>query len=197
MGYRNGLIVECIVYAYKINKNVNSVMRLIVDFTAHIENLEVGQSISLNGTCLTITKIMNNHYCEFDITNETIKKTTIGNLKLGDEINMERSIIIGSRLDGHFVLGHIDGVGTINKLEKKLTETKIWIKIPKKLTNFVVQKGSISIDGISLTIVDIINNVFSVCIIPQTLKITNFGTKKVGDKVNIETDILAKYIIKK
>ncbi len=190
-------IVECIVYAYKINKNVNSVMRLIVDFTAHIENLEVGQSISLNGTCLTITKIMNNHYCEFDITNETIKKTTIGNLKLGDEINMERSIIIGSRLDGHFVLGHIDGVGTINKLEKKLTETKIWIKIPKKLTNFVVQKGSISIDGISLTIVDIINNVFSVCIIPQTLKITNFGTKKVGDKVNIETDILAKYIIKK
>ncbi len=99
-------------------------------------------------------------------------------------------------MEGHFVLGHVDGVGVIKKIEKKPKEIKIWFEIPKNLTKFVVQKGSIAIDGISLTVVDVQKNLASVCLIPHTVDVTNFHTRKIGDKVNIETDILGKYILK-
>ena len=100
------------------------------------------------------------------------------------------------RLEGHFVLGHIDGVATITKIEKKPKEVKIWFKIPKKLTKYIVKKGSIALDGISLTLVDVKKDVASVCLIPHTIKVTNFKSKKIGDKLNIETDVLGKYILK-
>jgi len=99
-------------------------------------------------------------------------------------------------MEGHFVLGHIDGVGIIKKIEKKPKEVKIWFEVPKNLSKFIVKKGSIAIDGISLTVVDIKKNIASVCLIPHTMKVTNFHSKKIGDKLNIETDILGKYILK-
>ena len=131
----------------------------------------------------------------FEMIDETMKKTDLGNLKVGSLINIERSLKIGERLEGHFVLGHVDGVATITKIEKKPKEVKVWFKIPKKLVKYVVEKGSIALDGISLTVVDTKNDLASVCLIPHTVEITNFKTKQIGDKLNIETDVLGKYIL--
>ena len=110
-------------------------------------------------------------------------------------MNLERSVKVGDSLEGHFVLGHIDGVGIITRLEKKSNQIKIWIELPKNLSRYVTQKGSITIDGISLTVVEKLKNTFSVSIIPHTMKITNLELKKIGDKVNIETDVLGKFIL--
>jgi len=126
---------------------------------------------------------------------ETIKKTNLGSLERGDQVNIERSLKVGERLEGHFVLGHVDGVGIISKIEKQTNQVQIWIKIPKELSKHVIKKGSITVDGISLTIVDKLKDQFSVSIIPHTMQVTNLGYKKIGDKVNIETDILGKYIL--
>ena len=171
-----------------------SAIKLKVDLSKNSKGLKIGQSVALNGVCLSVTNISKN-ICSFEMIDETMKKTDLGNLKVGSLINIERSLKIGERLEGHFVLGHIDGVATITKIEKKQKEVKIWFRIPKKLAKYVVQKGSIALDGISLTLVDVKNDLASVCLIPHTIKITNFRTKKIGDKLNIETDILGKYIL--
>lgn len=168
---------------------------MTVDLGKHAKGLKIGQSVALNGVCLTVTGISNSK-CNFEMIEETTKKTDLGNLKEGGVINIERSLKVGDRMEGHFVLGHVDGVGIIKKIERKPKEIKIWFEIPKNLAKFVVQKGSIAIDGISLTVVDVQKNLASVCLIPHTVDVTNFHTRKIGDKVNIETDILGKYILK-
>ena len=180
----------------KIEKNTKnrSAIKVSVDLGKNSKGLKIGQSVALNGVCLSATKISKNN-CMFEMIDETMKKTDLGNLKVGSLINIERSLKVGERLEGHFVLGHVDGVAIITKIEQKPKEVKIWFKIPKKLTKYVVQKGSIALDGISLTVVDAKNDLASVCIIPHTMKITNFKTKKIGDKLNIETDVLGKYIL--
>ena len=181
----------------KISQNTKnrSAFQMTVDLGKHAKGLKVGQSVALNGVCLSATKISKNK-CDFEMIDETIKQTDLGNLVPGDKVNIERSLKIGDRIEGHFVLGHVDGVGIIKKIEKKPKEIKVWFEVPKKLVKFVVKKGSIAIDGISLTVVDVTKNNASVCLIPHTIKITNFQSKKVGDKINIETDILGKYILK-
>ena len=181
----------------KISQNTKnrSAFQMTVDLGKHAKGLKVGQSVALNGVCLSATKISKNK-CDFEMIDETIKQTDLGNLVSGDKVNIERSLKIGDRMEGHFVLGHVDGVGIIKKIEKKPKEVKVWFEVPKKLVKFVVKKGSIAIDGISLTVVDVTKNNASVCLIPHTIKITNFQSKKVGDKINIETDILGKYILK-
>ena len=166
-----------------------------VDLGKHSTGLKIGQSVALNGVCLSVTKISKNK-CNFEMIDETIKKTDLGNLKVGGIVNIERSLKVGDRMEGHFVLGHVDGVGIIKKIEKKPKEVKLWFEIPKNLSKYVVKKGSIALDGISLTVVDKKKNNASVCLIPHTMKVTNFKSKKVGDKINIETDILGKYILK-
>jgi riboflavin synthase len=190
-------IIEGIGTVKKINRNTtnHSVVQISVDLGKYAKGLKIGQSVALNGVCLSVTNISKNQ-CDFEMINETIKKTDLGNLKKGSIVNIERSLKAGDRLEGHFVLGHVDGVGTITKFEKKPKEVKVWIEIPKNLEKYVVQKGSIAIDGISLTVVDVKDQKFSVCLIPHTMKVTNFYSKSVGDKVNIETDILGKYILK-
>ena len=180
----------------KIEKNTKnqSAIKVLVDLGKNSRGLKIGQSVALNGVCLSATNISKNN-CMFEMIDETMKKTDLGNLKVGSLINIERSLKVGERLEGHFVLGHVDGVAIITKIEQKPKEVKIWFKIPKKLTKYVVQKGSIALDGISLTVVDAKNDLASVCVIPHTMKITNFKTKKIGDKLNIETDVLGKYIL--
>ena len=180
----------------KIEKNTKnqSAIKVLVDLGKNSRGLKIGQSVALNGVCLSATNISKNN-CMFEMIDETMKKTDLGNLKVGSLINIERSLKVGERLEGHFVLGHVDGVAIITKIEQKPKEVKIWFKIPKKLAKYVVQKGSIALDGISLTVVDAKKELGSVCIIPHTMKITNFKTKKVGDKLNIETDVLGKYIL--
>ena len=180
----------------KIEKNTKnrSAIKVLVDLGKNSRGLKIGQSVALNGVCLSATNISKNN-CMFEMIDETMKKTDLGNLKVGSLINIERSLKVGERLEGHFVLGHVDGVAIITKIEQKPKEVKIWFKIPKKLTKYVVQKGSIALDGISLTVVDAKNDLASVCIIPHTMEITNFKTKKIGDKLNIETDVLGLSLI--
>jgi len=170
-----------------------SAIQMTVNLGKYAKGLKIGQSVAINGVCLSATKISKNN-CIFEMIDETTKKTDLGNVKAGSTVNVERSLKVGDRLEGHFVLGHIDGVATITKIEKKPKEVKFWFKIPKKLTKYVVKKGSIALDGISLTVVDAKKDLASVCLIPHTIKVTNFKSKKVGDKLNIETDILGKYI---
>jgi riboflavin synthase len=181
----------------KITQNTKnrSAFQMTVDLGKNAKGLKVGQSVALNGVCLSATKISKNK-CDFQMIDETIKKTDLGNLVKGSKVNIERSLKVGDRMEGHFVLGHVDGVAIIKKIEKKPKEIKVWFEVPKKLAKFVVKKGSIAIDGISLTVVDVTKNKASVCLIPHTMKVTNFHSKKVGDKINIETDILGKYILK-
>ena len=181
----------------KIVKNTKnrSAVKMTVNLGKCAKGLKIGQSVALNGVCLTVTKLSKN-LGRFEMIDETTKKTDLGNLKIGSIVNVERSLKAGERLEGHFVLGHVDGVGTITKIQKKPKEVKVWFNVPKKLAKYIVNKGSIAIDGISLTVVEAKNNNVSVCFIPHTIQVTNFKTKKVGDKVNIETDILGKYILK-
>lgn len=190
-------IIEGIGKVEKIEQSTSnrSAIKMTVDLGKYSKGLKVGQSIALNGVCLTVTNL-NNNKCNFEIIDETTKKTDLGNLKKGSIVNIERSLKAGDRLEGHFVLGHVDGVGIIKKIEKKPKEVQVWFEIPKNLARYVVKKGSIAIDGISLTVVDVKKNLVSVCLIPHTVDVTNFHSKKIGDKVNIETDILGKYILK-
>ena len=167
-------------------------MKIKIDKIA--KGLKVGDSVAINGVCLTAVNISKG-ITEFEMIGETIKKTNLGSLERGDQVNIERSLKVGERLEGHFVLGHVDGVGIISKIEKQTNQVQIWIKIPKELSKHVIKKGSITVDGISLTIVDKLKDQFSVSIIPHTMQVTNLGYKKIGDKVNIETDILGKYIL--
>ena len=178
----------------KITKN-RSAIEMTIDLGKQVKGLKIGQSVALNGVCLTATKISKSK-CIFEMIEETTKKTDLGNLKVGGVVNIERSLKAGDRLEGHFVLGHVDGVAIIKKILKKPKEVQVYFDVPKNLVKYIVKKGSIAIDGISLTVVDIKKTLAYVSLIPHTIEITNFHTKKVGDKVNIETDILGKYILK-
>ena len=190
-------IVEGIGKVKKISKATKnrSAIQMIVDLGKHGKGLKTGQSVALNGVCLTVTKLSKTG-STFEMIEETTKKTDLGNLKVGGIVNIERSLKAGDRLEGHFVLGHVDGVGIIKKIQKKPKEVQVWFEVPKNLSKFIVKKGSIAMDGISLTVVDVKNNLASICLIPHTIEVTNFKTKNIGDKVNIETDILGKYILK-
>lgn len=181
-----------VMFDKKTNNRSAAIMKIKLNKIA--KGLKVGDSVAINGVCLTAVNISKG-ITEFEMIGETIKKTNLGSLERGDQVNIERSLKVGERLEGHFVLGHVDGVGIISKIEKQTNQVQIWIKIPKELSKHVIKKGSITVDGISLTIVDKLKDQFSVSIIPHTMQVTNLGYKKIGDKVNIETDILGKYIL--
>ena len=181
-----------VLFNKKTNNRSAAKMKIKLDKIA--KGLKVGDSVAINGVCLTAINISKG-ITEFEMVGETIKKTNLGSLERGDKVNIERSLKVGERLEGHFVLGHVDGIGVISKIEKQINQVQIWIKVPKELSKYVIKKGSITVDGISLTIVDKLKDQFSVSIIPHTMQVTNLGYKKIGDKVNIETDILGKYIL--
>jgi riboflavin synthase len=190
-------IIEGIGKIKKISNDTKnrSAIQMTVDLGKHGKGLKTGQSVALNGVCLTVLKLSKTD-CTFEMIEETTKKTSLGNLKPKEIVNLERSLKAGDRLEGHFVLGHVDGVGIIKKIQKKPKEVQVWFVVPKILSKYIVKKGSIAMDGISLTVVDVKNNLASICLIPHTIEVTNFKTKNIGDKVNIETDILGKYILK-
>ncbi len=156
--------------------------------------LKKGDSVCINGACLTAAKLSKGE-AEFEMVSETIRRTNLGRTKPGEMVNIERSLRVGDRLEGHFVLGHVDGTGVIEDIQKMLSETTIWIKLDQWLTKSLVPKGSIAVDGISLTLVGIEGDRVSVSLIPHTLKVTTLGMKRRGDYVNIETDILGKYVM--
>ena len=175
----------------KGRKGADTAMRVKLGRLAR--GLKRGDSVSINGACLTVTKLSKNE-AEFEMVAETIRRTNLGRVKSGDSVNIERSMKVGDRLEGHFVLGHVDGTGIIEKIEKLPAETKIWIRLEKGLAKSLVSKGSIAVDGISLTLVDVRGDLVSVSLIPHTLDVTTLGLRRKGDRVNIETDILGKYV---
>lgn len=156
---------------------------------------KIGDSISVNGVCLTVVSKIGDEI-SFDLSEETIKSTNLGRLKTGDRVNLEPSLTPESKIGGHFVTGHVDAVGKIKKKTKMGDMLKFEIEVPKNMEDFFVRKGSVAVDGISLTVVDIYEDSFTVVIIPHTAKMTTLGFKGVGDSVNIEADILGKYVVK-
>jgi riboflavin synthase len=157
--------------------------------------LKVGDSVSVSGACLTVSKLSKGD-ADFQMVAETVRRTSLGSLKPNDKVNIERSLKMGERLEGHFVLGHVDGTGVIEDIIEKPTETTIWIKLDETTARSVVPKGSIAVDGVSLTLVETKGNRVSISLIPHTLKMTTLGLRSKGDRVNIETDILGKYVTK-
>jgi len=170
-------------------------MRLSVDLDSLSDNCSVGDSIAVNGVCLTIAKITGS-VAVFDVSGETIAKSTIGSLRTGSQVNIERALKADGRFGGHFVLGHVDGIATIKKIEKKGEFVDITFAVEKNLLDNMVVKGSAAVDGISLTVAELNKDSFTVALIPETIKRTTLGTAKPGDKVNIETDLIVKTIRK-
>ena len=158
------------------------------------QGLKLGHSVAVNGVCLTVVGIKSN-IMAFEIMRESLDKTTLGDLKPKDGVNLERALKANSPLGGHFVTGHIDGMGIIRKKINLPNYLEYEIQISKKLRHYVAPKGSVALDDVSLTIGRVYKNSFAVYLIPYTYKVTNLGIKKIGHKVNIETDILAKYIL--
>lgn len=159
------------------------------------QDVKLGDSICVNGCCLTVVMIAGDQLA-FEVSPESLDRTGLGQLKVGSRVNLERSLAIGDRLGGHFVTGHIDAVGTIDEIETDNEWSTYWFRCPAQLTTQMASKGSIAVDGISLTLVAVESERFSVALIPHTLKVTTLGTKQVGDGVNLETDLLAKYVAK-
>ncbi len=153
----------------------------------------IGESIAVNGCCLTVIGI-NNESLTFDAVPETLRMTNLGDLQPGDSVNIERPVAANARMGGHFVQGHVDGVGTIVSITPEDNAMIYTVKVDESLQKYLVSKGSVAVDGISLTVARVEPSGFSVWIIPHTLEVTILGFKKVGSKVNIECDILGKYI---
>ena len=169
--------------------------RLEIDLGPLADGLELGASVAINGVCLTLAE-RRGHVGRFDVVPETWNRTTLRDLHRGDPVHLERSLRVGDPLDGHFVQGHVDGTGTIERIERAEGAWKLWIATEPALMPFIAPKGSIAIDGTSLTLVDVAENRFSVVLVPTTLARTTFARRKPGDRVNIETDILARQVIR-
>jgi riboflavin synthase len=155
--------------------------------------LAIGESVAVNGACLTVVARDSNTF-RFQAGPETLRRTNLGELHPGDRVNLERSVRLSDRLGGHLVQGHVDGLGTIASRERQGEWETIWFACPPALARQMVSKGSIAVDGISLTLVDVGNDRFSVALIPHTLAVTTLGFKPVGASVNLETDLIAKYV---
>jgi len=168
-------------------------IRLVIDAPAIAEGVQIGDSIANNGCCLTVVQI-NETLLGFDAGPETLACTNLGQKQVGDNINLERSVCLGDRLGGHLVTGHVDGLGELVEREDEQDWSTFWFKTPSNLARQMAAKGSIAVDGISLTLVAVTGEQFSVALIPHTLQVTTLGNLQVGDQVNLETDLLAKYV---
>lgn len=170
-------------------------IKLTVQCQKVIQDVKVGDSIAVNGICLTVTKFTSNSFTA-DVMPETMRKTNLGSLRVGEKVNLERALRLGDRLGGHIVTGHIDGTGKVfDRLEE---DNAIWLEITASsdILKYIVQKGSVALDGTSLTIADIGDKSFKVSLIPLTAEMTNLKNKKYGDVINIECDIMGKYVEK-
>ncbi|MDO5565444.1 MAG: riboflavin synthase [Planctomycetia bacterium] len=167
--------------------------KLIVEEAEIAKTTAVADSISVNGCCLTVVEKDGNTFA-FQAGPETLARTNLGSLVSGSPVNLERALKVDSRLGGHFVSGHIDGQAELVKIDDHGEWADYYFRIPKELAKQMASKGSVAVDGVSLTLVRCDPELFSVALIPFTLRVTTLGSRKVGDKVNIETDILAKYV---
>ncbi|NBQ07448.1 MAG: riboflavin synthase [Betaproteobacteria bacterium] len=163
--------------------------RLRINATTVLDGSDLGASIAVNGCCLTVVATDGTSYWDADVSEETYSRTNLGSLQAGDVVNLERPMALGERLGGHIVLGHVDAVGHVVSAAPDLV-----IRIPRDLMHLIVEKGSVTVDGISLTAFDLTADTFRVAVIPHTASVTTLGVRKPGDAVNIEMDVLAKHV---
>jgi riboflavin synthase len=191
-------IIEDVVEVKSICKikdtNKKADVKLTISLGKISKGMKVGDSMSINGACLTITKLFKGT-ADFEMVDETIKRTCLGLVKSGDKVNIERSLRLRDRLEGHIVLGHVDCTGIIDEIITTQTGTHMWIRIEDKdFSGSFVSKGSVAIDGISLTVVNAKDDRISIALIPHTLSSTTLGSKSKGNRVNIEIDIISRYV---
>ncbi|TMU86893.1 riboflavin synthase [Bacillus sp. BHET2] len=173
-------------------KKSSSSMELTISASGIMEDVHIGDSISVNGVCLTVTSFSSRQF-QVDVMPETFEGTTLRTLSRGQKVNLERAMAANGRFGGHFVNGHVDGIGTIIRIEKVENAWYMDISIPENQSHLFIMKGSVAIDGTSLTVFGVKKNAITISLIPQTRGDTVLGEKKVGDRVNIECDVMAKY----
>lgn len=188
-----GIIEE--VGTIKSINNKNNLMELTIECSKVLEGTKYGDSIATNGVCLTVTELSSNYF-KAQLMPESLSKTNFLSYKANDKVNLERALQANARLDGHIVQGHVDGRGLIKKIINENNNFEFIIGTDQEILKFIIQKGSVCLDGVSLTVSDVGDDYFKVSIIPTTLKETSFKNKKQGDYLNIETDILGRYIYK-
>lgn len=188
-----GLVAE--LGTVQLLRREGSSYHLTVSAAKVMHNLKIGDSVAVNGACLTVVNI-NDQQFTADVMPETVRLTNIGSLQAGDKVNLERTLRLCDGLDGHIVSGHVEGLGTITGKKPEGIAVAVRIDTEARLLKYIIPKGSIAIDGISLTVTNVDECGFSVAIIPHTAKETTLGLKNVGDKVNLETDIIGKYVEK-
>ena len=168
---------------------------LVIDCQKVLEDVHLGDSIAVNGVCLTVTRFDRSSFTA-DVMPETVRRTSLAELKKGSPVNLERALTLASRLGGHIVSGHIDGTGEIVKFADEGNAILMTISADSSLLRYIVEKGSVALDGISLTVAAVTDSDFTVSLIPHTREVTNLGSKKVGSSINIEADVLGKYVEK-
>ncbi|HWL50317.1 MAG TPA: riboflavin synthase [Acidimicrobiia bacterium] len=175
-------------------ESANGGMRLVVD-TGPLPQIELGGSIAVNGVCLTGVESGPGRI-GLDVVRETLSRSTLGELQPGDPVNLERPMAADGRFDGHIVQGHVDGVGVIAAVEPEGQGKRIRLRVPDVLSRYVIEKGSITVDGVSLTVAAVEGDEVEVALIPHSLQVTTLGLRAVGEKVNLEVDLVAKYVEK-
>jgi riboflavin synthase len=185
-------IVEATGQIKRAEPTLNGGTQLVIA-TQLATELEVGASLALNGCCLTVTAV-NGAEIRFDLLGETLRRTNLGDLKPGDVINLERPMLANGRFDGHVVQGHIDTTARIESIEPVGSDHRVEVALPESFSRYVVFKGSVAVDGISLTVAELHPDRFVIWIIPHTWQITNLHQRKPGDRVNLEFDLIAKYV---
>ena len=168
---------------------------LSIDAEEILTDVRLGDSIAVNGVCLTVTSFDKNHF-EADVMPETVRRTSLAELRKGSPVNLERALTLASRLGGHIVSGHIDGVGTVAGLRQEGNALLLTVAAAPALLRGIVEKGSVALDGISLTVAAVTKETFTVSLIPHTREVTNLRAKRTGSRLNIETDIIGKYVEK-
>lgn len=187
-------IIEEIGILQSVKKGQKSSV-LVIRANHVLKGTKVGDSIAVNGVCLTVTEMGNGSY-QADVMAETLRRSNLGELCPGDSLNLERAVQLGGRLGGHIVSGHIDGTGTISEFYKEGNAVVVTVSAEKKILHYIVEKGSIAIDGISLTVASVTDSDFSVSVIPHTGTETILLKKKIGSTVNLECDLIGKYVEK-
>jgi len=187
-------IVEQMAQVVSFERRPRRTARISLDLGTYARGIKLGDSVAVNGTCLTVTAVRKS-VVSFDVIEETLRLTNLGKLAKSTGVNVERGLTLGDRIDGHLVTGHIDGTGKIIRTKHlKDGSVKVTAKVRPTLASMMVKKGSVAVDGVSLTIVEVTADSFSVCLIPRTLSITTMGRRQTGDFVNIEVDLIAKYV---
>lgn len=167
--------------------------RLEVECRTVADDAFPGASVAVNGVCLTVVS-GDGGALAFDLSEETLTRTALGKLGSGDPVNLERPVTLATRLGGHLVQGHVDGVGTVESVERTGEEARMAVRAPDELSRYLVEKGSVAVDGVSLTVAAAADGRFEVALVPHTLAVTNLGERGPGDPVNLEVDVLAKYV---